>query len=98
MMTGDMIDANEAKQLGLVNHITNAGTLLDKTKEILQIINTKAPLAIKEIIALTNIAAYGGNDGLKREIDTFGQLFDTADAIEGATAFLEKRKAVFTGK
>ena len=98
MMTGNMIDANEAKQLGLVNHVTSADTLLDKTKELLQLINTKAPLAIKQVITLTNIAAYGSSDGLQKEINAFGELFDTGDAKEGAAAFLEKRKAVFTGK
>lgn len=98
MLTGNMIDANEAKQLGLVNHVTPAETLLDKTKELLNSINTKAPIAIKHVINLTNIAAVGHEDGLQKEIEAFGELFDTADAKEGAAAFLEKRKAVFTGK
>jgi len=98
MMTGNMIDANEAKQLGLVNYITTAETLLDKTKELLQVINSKAPVAIKNVIALTNIAAYGGSNGLQKEIQAFGELFDTKDAKEGAAAFLEKRKANFTGE
>ncbi len=98
MMTGNMIDANEAKELGLVNHVTTADTLLEKAKELLQLINTKAPLAIGHVINLTNIAAYGNADGLQKEIATFGDLFDTADAKEGAAAFLEKRKPNFTGK
>ena len=98
MMTGNIIDANEAKQLGLVNYVTTADDLLDKTKEILSVINTKAPVAIKHIIALINIAARGDADGLQKEIAAFGELFDTADAKEGAAAFLEKRKAVFSGK
>jgi enoyl-CoA hydratase len=98
MMTGNMIDAGEAKALGLVNYVTTADTLLDKTKELLQLINTKAPLAVKHIISLVNIAAYGSNEGLQKEITGFGELFDTADAKEGATAFLEKRKANFKGE
>jgi len=65
---------------------------------LLQIILTKAPLAISEIISLTNIAAKGESNGLQKEIESFGKLFDTADAKEGAKAFLEKRKADFTGK
>ena len=88
MMTGNMIDASEAKQLGLVNYITTAETLLDKTKELLQLINTKAPIAIRHIINLTNMAARGASNGLQKEIDTFGELFDTKDAKEGAAAFL----------
>jgi enoyl-CoA hydratase len=98
MMTGNIIDANEAKQLGLVNYVTTADTLLDKTKELLQLINTKAPLAVKHIITLANIAACGAGNGLQKEMDAFGELFDTADAKEGAAAFLEKRKANFKGQ
>ena len=97
MMTGNMIDANEAKQLGLVNHITTTDTLLVKTKELLQVINTKAPIAVKHIIELTNLAARGDKEGLQKEITAFGQLFDTQDAKEGAAAFLEKRKPEFKG-
>jgi len=97
MMTGNMIDANEAKQLGLVNYITTADTLLDKTKELLLLINTKAPVAIKHVITLVNMAARGTDDGLQKEINAFGELFDTQDAKEGASAFLEKRKPNFKG-
>lgn len=97
MMTGSIIDAMEAKQLGLVNYVTEVDALLEKTKEILQLINSKAPLALAQVIALTNMAAYGAPDGLQKEIAAFGQLFDTADAREGAAAFLEKRKANFKG-
>ena len=97
MMTGNMIDATEAKQLGLVNYVTTADVLLDKTKELLHLINTKAPIAIKHVIALTNLAAHGDANGLQKEIAAFGELFDTADAKEGAAAFLEKRKPNFKG-
>ncbi len=98
MMTGNMIDATEALRLGLVNYVTPAASLPDKAKELLQLINSKAPLAVRHIIALTNTAALGDAGGLQKEIAAFGELFDTADAKEGAAAFLEKRKAVFTGK
>lgn len=98
MMTGNMVDANEAKQLGLVNHVTTADNLLEETKKILQTIMTKAPLAVSKVIALVNIAAIGSTDGCQKEINAFGELFGTADAREGATAFLNKRKPVFIGK
>jgi enoyl-CoA hydratase len=97
MLTGNLIDAIEAKELGLVNHVTASENLLVKTNEILQVIISKAPIAIKNIIALTNIAAIGDDQGLQKEIDAFGSLFNTADAKEGAAAFLEKRKPVFKG-
>lgn len=98
MMTGNMIDANEALKLGLVNHVTLPENLLAETKKILLTIISKAPLAISEVIELVNHAAYGKADGLQKEMEAFGKLFDTADAKEGANAFLEKRKANFTGK
>ena len=98
MMTGNLINAAEAKEAGLVNHVTTAENLLQQTKDILKVILSKAPLAITEIISLTNIAARGESNGLQKEIESFGRLFSTADAKEGTTAFLEKRKAEFKGK
>jgi enoyl-CoA hydratase len=98
MMTGAMINAAEALQLGLVNYVTPAEELLPKANSLLQTIIQKAPLAISEVIRLTNIAAIGADNGLQEEINAFGRLFDTADAKEGATAFLEKRQPVFKGK
>ena len=97
-MTGNMIDANEALRLGLANHISSQENLLAEAKKILQTITSKAPLAIAEAISLINHAAYGKADGLEKEMEAFGKLFDTADAKEGANAFLDKRKANFTGR
>lgn len=98
MMTGNMIDAEEAKSTGLVNHIYSAEELLQKTTELVRTIISKAPIAIQHIIHLTNIAARGDENGLQKEIDAFGELFATEDMKEGVTAFLEKRKAIFNGK
>lgn len=97
MMTGQMIDAKEALQLGLVNHVLTTEELIPKTKEIIQTIMTKAPLAVSQVIALTNIAARGDEEGLKKEIIAFGELFESSDVKEGTSAFLEKRKPNFTG-
>jgi enoyl-CoA hydratase len=98
LMTADMIKADEAKSLGLVNHIFTAEELLPKTKEILQKIQTKAPLAISKIIALVNEAATASKTGLSNEVKAFGESFGTEDKKEGTAAFLEKRAAVFSGK
>lgn len=97
MMTGQMIDAHEAHKLGLVNHVLTTEELIPKTKEIIQTIMTKAPLAVSQVIALTNIAARGDEEGLKKEIIAFGELFESSDVKEGTSAFLEKRKPNFTG-
>src|SRR5882757_7572411 len=103
-MTAALVDANEALQLGLVNHVTTAEELLNKTKEILLTIQLKAPVAIAKVIECINLAvisdsAYtNGKSGYEKEVEAFGDCFVTADMKEGTTAFLEKRKAVFTGK
>ncbi len=95
-MTAHLIDANEALQLGLVNHVTTADTLLERTKEILAIIQAKAPIAISKIIECIN--ASGKGSGFQKEVEAFGDCFITEDMKEGTSAFLEKRKAAFTGK
>ena len=98
LMTGNMINAADAGHWGLVNHIYNADELLPKAIELLQLIHAKAPLAVAGIINLVNTATYQPANGLAEEATAFGDLFDTADAKEGTTAFLEKRKPVFSGK
>jgi enoyl-CoA hydratase len=98
MLTGNMIDAEEARVSGLVNYVVTADELINKTRSLLEGIVSKAPLAISQIIALINIAVRGDKDGLSKEVQAFGELFGTADAKEGAKAFLEKRKPVFSGK
>lgn len=90
--------------MGLVNHVTTAEALLEKTKEIVTIIMSKAPIAIGKIIECVNVAALSdssfnnGKSGYAKEIEAFGDCFITEDMKEGTTAFLEKRKANFTGK
>jgi enoyl-CoA hydratase len=98
VLSGNMIDAAEALRIGLVNYVTAPEQLLEQAQTLLKTINSKAPLAIAKAIELTNLAVDGDPNGLQKEIIAFGDLFDTADAKEGTTAFLEKRKPVFTGK
>ena len=103
-MTAHLIDANEALQLGLVNHVTTAESLLERTIDILNAIMSKAPIAIGKIIECVNVAvvsdsAYtNGKSGYDKEVEAFGDCFVTEDMKEGTAAFLEKRKANFTGK
>jgi enoyl-CoA hydratase len=92
-MTAHMVDANEALQIGLVNHVTTQDSLLERTKDILRIILTKSPMAISKVITCVNKAAQ--TDGYATEIQEFGSCFGTAEMKEGVTAFLEKRKANF---
>jgi enoyl-CoA hydratase len=98
LMSAHMIDANEAKQLGLVNYVTTSETLLEHTKQVLSIINSKAPLAIAGCIKAANAVFDESQNGFETELNEFGNCFVTEDMKEGVSAFLEKRKAVFTGK
>ena len=98
LMSAQMIDANEAKQLSLVNYVTTNETLLEHTKKILDIINSKAPLAVAGCIQAANAVYDESKDGYAIEIEVFGNAFATEDMKEGTTAFLEKRKADFKGR
>ena len=98
MITGNMIDANMAWQYGLVNHVVPLEELLDKAKSILSVINSKAPLAVSKCIQAANAVFDETKNGYQVEMDGFGNCFGTEDMKEGTAAFLEKRKAEFTGK
>lgn len=98
LMTGNMIDAPTALQYGLVNYVVPAEELLPKTISILQSVLTKAPFAIGKCISAVNKAYESNKEGYESELEGFGACFSTADMKEGATAFMEKRKPVFTGK
>ena len=97
LMTGSMIDANTALQYGLVNYVVPQEELMSKTLSVTELINTKAPLAIAGCIKAANAVFDENENGYEMEINIFGELFDTADAKEGATAFLEKRQPLFKG-
>ncbi len=97
LMSAQLIDAQEAKRLGLVNYVTTEDSLLTETKKILALINTKAPLAIAGCIKAVNTVYSETTDGFEVEVNEFGKTFATKDMKEGTTAFLEKRKAIFKG-
>jgi len=98
LMSANMIDANTALQYGLVNYVVPQEELLTKAKGILALINSKAPLAVAGCIESANAVFDETRNGFDVEVDAFGKSFGTADMKEGTSAFMEKRKAVFTGK
>lgn len=99
ILTGDMIDAQTALNLGLVNHVYSAQELETKTMELANKIAEKSPIALQMAKEAVKLASKSNLDeGLRREVDLFAICFSSQDKEEGVAAFLEKRKPVFTGK
>ena len=99
MMTGDMIGAEEARQLGLVNHVLpTKAEALGKAEEIIAKIMSKAPLAIGMIVDCVNAAFLPDENGYQTEANSFARCVKSGDYKEGTTAFLEKRKPIFKGE
>lgn len=97
LLTGDMITADEAYRMGLVNHLTTRGELIEKCLEILRKIYTKSPLAVSYTLKAIQ-DGYSDTSGYKTEGELFGKAIVSDDGKEGTQAFLEKRKPNFTGK
>jgi len=98
LITGDAIKADEAKSLGLVNHVVTQDELMSKCHEILNKVKTKAPQAVERVLSLVNAYNDKNTDGFAEESIEFGNSFATKDFKEGVDAFLNKRKASFTGE
>ena len=97
LMTADIIDAQTALSLGLVNHVVPAENLIEKCEEILNKIKTKSPLAIASVIRCVNAHYEKRADGNELEVNEFGNFFGSEDFIEGTKAFMERRPANFKG-
>lgn len=99
LFTADMIDAAEAYRIGLVNKVSSSEALMNTAKAMAQTIMSRAPVAVQ-------VCKTAVNEGLDTDLDSaiayeaevFGLCFSTSDQKEGMTAFVEKRKAGFTGK
>jgi enoyl-CoA hydratase len=97
-LTGDPIDARRAYELGLINRVVAAGALMDETLALAETVAANAPLAVraskrvvKEGGELPDAAGFEVNDALVPSV------FSSADAMEGAVAFAEKRPPRWTG-
>ena len=98
ILTGNMIDAQEAHRLGLVNYVlAGKQEAHDKAVALLTTIGQKGPLAIRECIHSIN-AYYANPEGYATEAQAFGATTMTEDFREGAAAFVEKRAAGFRGR
>ena len=98
LLTADLVKADEALRLGLVNHVVPQAELLPFCKQLLSKILGKAPLAVGMVLECVNAHYAKDADGYAMEVEAFGRAFESDDFKEGTTAFVEKRAAVFTGK
>jgi enoyl-CoA hydratase len=99
ILSGQIIDAKTAFEIGLVNHVVPPDQLEAKTIELANTIAEKGPIAVRLAKEAVKIASRSNLDeGLRREVDLFALCFATEDKDEGVNAFLEKRKPVFKGK
>jgi enoyl-CoA hydratase len=98
LLTGDMIDANKAYELGLINELVKPEQLMERAEEIATLLASKAPIATQNILqAVDEGINIQLDDALNIEATSFGKVCGTNDMKEGTLAFIEKRKPLFKG-
>lgn len=99
IMTGEMISAEQAERIGLVQIVVPAENLLEKAREIAGAILDKAPIAIRMVkLAVNHGANMDITSAIQYEAEAYTTSFASQDRIEGMTAFVQKRPAKFSGK
>jgi enoyl-CoA hydratase/carnithine racemase len=99
ILSGEMIDAQEAYRIGLVNEIVPASDLITRAEAILKKIASNAPIAVRFALEAANKGLdTSQGEGLLLEASYFGLCAATEDKKEGTTAFLEKRAPQFHGR
>src|SRR6476646_445706 len=99
ILSGEMINAQEAYRIGLVNEVVPAADLITRSETILKQIFSNAPLAVKYALEAVNKGLQTSQDeGLSLEASLFGLCAGTEDKKEGTQAFLQKRAAQFQGR
>lgn len=99
LLTGELVDAQEALRIGLVNRVVPLSQLLSETERLLRTMLANAPLALKATLEAVEAGLeLPLHRGEELEAALFATLCSTADMHEGTHAFLEKRPARFQGK
>jgi enoyl-CoA hydratase len=91
--TASMVSADDAYQMGLVNHVVEREDIIEGAAKYAALICKNSPNAIRAAIRAVNAGYIDGVDGFQVEIEEFGKCFGTPEFKEGTSAFLEKRKA-----
>lgn len=98
-LTGAPVNAERARELGIVNRVVPAAELMAETTKLATQLANAAPLALRAMLDCVNIGGECGiEEGLEYESAQFGLVFSTDDMREGTSAFLEKRKPEFKGR
>ena len=97
-LTGDYIDAERAYDLGLVNRVVPADRVLDAALALATKIAANGPLGVKATKELVRLAVTSVEQAHARQTEWFPTVFQSEDAVEGATAFVEKRDPVWKGR
>jgi enoyl-CoA hydratase len=99
ILTGEMMSAQEAYRIGLVNEVLPAANLIPRAEAILKLIATNAPIAVKYALDAANKGMETSqSEGQSLEASYFGLCAGTEDKAEGTKAFLEKRAPQFHGR
>ena len=99
ILTGDFVDAAQAKEMGLVNDVYPAAQLRDRVCALAARLAEKSPIALRMAKeAVKTASRMNLREGLNRETDLFCLTFGSEDKAEGVRAFLEKRIADFKGR
>lgn len=98
MMTGDMISATAAKEIGLVNHVVPQDQLISFTRDLMGRILAKGPVAVSSVIRSVNAGFNFEQAGYEAEAGYFAACTMTSDFKEGTSAFIDKRQPQFKGE
>lgn len=98
MMTGDMISAQEASNIGLVNHVVAKEDLMNFAAKMMSKILRKGPIAVSYLIKSVNAGFGFEREGYEAEAEHFAACTTTNDFREGTEAFIEKRQPQFKGE